>query len=53
LKKKKFILTSAIYKEAHGFGRALFMGRAKNATVYGLTVMTANIHKRAKFYKAP
>ncbi|ORU93921.1 MAG: hypothetical protein A6F72_07885 [Cycloclasticus sp. symbiont of Poecilosclerida sp. N] len=39
----------ATYKRHYGLGRTRFMGLAKNATVYGLAAMAANIRKGAKF----
>ncbi|ORU92053.1 MAG: hypothetical protein A6F70_01860 [Cycloclasticus sp. symbiont of Bathymodiolus heckerae] len=39
----------ATYKRHYGMARTRFMGLAKNATVYGLAAMAANIRKGAKF----
>jgi len=39
----------ATYKWHYGLVRTRFMGLAKNATVYGLAAMAANIRKGAKF----
>jgi IS5 family transposase len=39
----------ATYKWHYGLARTRFMGLAKNATVYGLAAMAANIRKGAKF----
>ena len=39
----------ATYKRHYGLARTRFMGLAKNATVYGLAAMAANIRKGAKF----
>lgn len=39
----------ATYKQHYGLARTRFMGLAKNATVYGLAAMAANIRKGAKF----
>jgi len=39
----------ATYKQHYGMARTRFMGLAKNATVYGLAAMAANIRKGAKF----
>ena len=39
----------ATYKWHYGLARTRFMGIAKNATVYGLAAMAANIRKGAKF----
>ena len=39
----------APYKRHYGLARTRFMGLAKNATVYGLAAMAANIRKGAKF----
>ncbi|KAF3982855.1 MAG: hypothetical protein HFP81_10345 [Methylococcales symbiont of Hymedesmia sp. n. MRB-2018] len=39
----------ATYKRHYGLGRTRFMGLGKNATVYGLAAMAANIRKGAKF----
>ena len=40
----------ATYKWHYGLARTRFMGLAKNATVYGLAAMTANIRKGARFF---
>lgn len=39
----------ATYKRHYGLARTRFMGLAKNATVYGLAAMAANIRKGAQF----
>ena len=39
----------ATYKWHYGLARTRFMGLAKNATVYGLAAMAANIRKGARF----
>ncbi len=39
----------ATYKWHYGLARTRYMGLAKNATVYGLAAMAANIRKGAKF----
>ena len=39
----------ATYKQHYGLARTRFMGLAKNATVYGLAAMAANIRKGAWF----
>jgi IS5 family transposase len=39
----------ATYKWHYGLARTRFMGLAKNATVYGLAAMAANLRKGAKF----
>jgi IS5 family transposase len=39
----------ATYKQHYGLARTRFMGLAKNATVYGLAAIAANIRKGAKF----
>lgn len=39
----------ATYKQHYGLARTRFMGLAKNATVYGLAAMAANIRKGARF----
>lgn len=39
----------ATYKRHYGLARTRFMGLLKNATVYGLAAMAANIRKGAKF----
>ncbi|ORU92137.1 MAG: hypothetical protein A6F72_04195 [Cycloclasticus sp. symbiont of Poecilosclerida sp. N] len=38
----------ATYKRHYGLARTRFMGLGKNATVYGLAAMAANIRKGAK-----
>ncbi|MDP0563562.1 MAG: hypothetical protein QS721_15050 [Candidatus Endonucleobacter sp. (ex Gigantidas childressi)] len=37
------------YKRHYGLARTRFMGLAKNATIYGLATIAANIRKGAKF----
>ena len=37
------------YKQHYGLARTRFMGLAKNATVYGLAAIAANIRKGARF----
>lgn len=39
----------ATYKQHYGLARTRFMGLAKNAAVYGLAAMAANIRKGARF----
>lgn len=39
----------ATYKQHYGLSRTRFMGLAKNATVYGMAAIAANIRKGAKF----
>ncbi|MDP0562462.1 MAG: transposase [Candidatus Endonucleobacter sp. (ex Gigantidas childressi)] len=39
----------AIYKRHYGLARTRFMGLAKNATIYGLAAIAANIRKGTKF----
>ena len=39
----------ATYKQHYGLARTRFMGLAKNATMYGLAAIAANIRKGAKF----
>ncbi|MDP0562531.1 MAG: transposase [Candidatus Endonucleobacter sp. (ex Gigantidas childressi)] len=39
----------ATYKRHYGLARTRFMGLAKNATIYGLTAIAANIRKGTKF----
>lgn len=39
----------ATYKKHYGLARTRFMGIAKNATVYGIAAMAANIHKGVLF----
>ncbi len=39
----------ATYKRHYGLARTRFMGLAKNATVFGVAAMAANIRKGAKF----
>ena len=39
----------ATYKQHYGLARTRFMGLVKNATVYGLAAIAANIRKGAKF----
>jgi len=41
----------ATYKWHYGLARTRFMGLAKNATVYGLAAMAANLRKGAKFLR--
>ena len=41
----------ATYKKHYELSRTRFMGLAKNATVYGLAAMAANIRKGAKFLR--
>ncbi|MDP0563312.1 MAG: transposase [Candidatus Endonucleobacter sp. (ex Gigantidas childressi)] len=38
----------ASYKRHYGLARTRFMGLAKNATIYGLTAIAANIRKATK-----
>ncbi|MDP0562389.1 MAG: transposase [Candidatus Endonucleobacter sp. (ex Gigantidas childressi)] len=38
----------ATYKRHYGLARTRFMGLAKNATIYGLAAITANIRKGTK-----
>ncbi|MDP0563270.1 MAG: transposase [Candidatus Endonucleobacter sp. (ex Gigantidas childressi)] len=39
----------ATYKRHYGLARTRFMGLAKNATIYGLAAIAANIRKGTKF----
>ena len=39
----------ATYKRHYGLARTRFMGLAKNATIYGLAAMAANLCKGSKF----
>ncbi|MDP0563545.1 MAG: transposase [Candidatus Endonucleobacter sp. (ex Gigantidas childressi)] len=39
----------ATYKRHYGLARIRFMGLAKNATIYGLAAIAANIRKGTKF----
>ncbi|MDP0561391.1 MAG: hypothetical protein QS721_03265 [Candidatus Endonucleobacter sp. (ex Gigantidas childressi)] len=39
----------ATYKRHYGLARNRFMGLAKNATIYGLAAIAANIRKGTKF----
>ena len=39
----------ATYKRHYGLARTRFMGLAKNATIFGLAAMTANIRKGTQF----
>ena len=41
----------ATYKRHYGLARTRFMGLAKNATIFGLAAMAANIRKGAQFLR--